>query len=192
MDEDGTSNGAGRIMTKTQPKRPLTVDDIDRMTTRQLRFYAEQAKIKNAVDLPEEELVRTMKAAVDTLTLEISDAWLKKNSAAMVKATSGQTTPVAGSASRTKVWFRIMADIKATGDAPVFAGHNGHAIMVHRNKWVPLPVTYLPCFQNAVETRVMVNKDGSTQTRKVPRYNFQTMPLNDERQPPEGDYDYAG
>ena len=179
-------------MTETPSKRPLTVDDIDRMSLRQLRFYAVQAKIKNAVDLPEEELVKTMKAAVNTLALDISESLLKPDRTIKAKATSDQTTSVAGSASRTKVWFRIMADIKATGDAPVFAGHNGHAIMVHRNKWVPLPVTYLPCFQNAVETRVMVNKDGSTQTRQVPRYNFQTMPLNDERQPPEGDYDYVG
>lgn len=183
-------------MTQTPLKRPLTVDDIDRMSLRQLRFYAVQAKIKNAVDMTEEELVKTMKTAVDTLTLDISDAWLKPKTTAKVKATPDQTTPdpmtVAKPSGRTKVWFRIMADSRATGDAPVFAGHNGHAIMVHRNKWVPLPVTYLPCFENAVETRVTVNKDGSTTTRQVPRYNFQTSPLNDERQPPEGDYDYAG
>ena len=87
---------------------------------------------------------------------------------------------------RERIWFKLNADQRIAGDAPVFASSNGNAIMIHRNEWVPLPVEYMPCFADAVETVAVMQKNGDIKMTDVLRYNYQTQPLTDINQPPDG------
>ena len=91
-----------------------------------------------------------------------------------------------------RLWFKLMPDQKAGGDAPVFAALQGQSIMVHRNTWVPLPKKYLSCFKDAVETVMTMLEDGSNKISHVPRYNYQVKPLTDIDTPPDGGVEDEG
>lgn len=143
--------------------------DIERMSEDQLRTYAKQHKVENYDVLDADSLEKALIATVEG------------------HAKPADPKPDGDSEKdRKRVWFKLLADQRATGDAPVFASYNGNAIMVHRNKWVPLPIEYLPCFTDAVEKQVTIQKDGSSKESDVPRYNFQYQPLTDINTPPDG------
>ena len=137
------------------------------MTEDQLRAAGQSLGLANAKDLSVDELEKALKQTIST-------------SAAKV-----ESKPETPKHDKDRVWFKLMPDQKAAGDAPVFAGLQGQTIMVHRNTWVPLPKKYLPCFRDAVETIVTTLKDGTTRTSDVPRYNFQIQPLTNVNTPPD-------
>ena len=150
-------------------EKTLTVSDISRMSEGQLRAYGKEYGVENADSLPVDDLAKKLTTVVEGSG--VPDKPKKK----------------AKKDERKRVWFKVMPDQRAAGDAPVFASVNGKTVMVHRNKWVPLPKTYLSCFRDAVETVVTTLKDGSTRLSQVPRYNFQTRPLTDINSPPDGE-----
>ena len=155
-------------------EKTLTVSDISRMSEGQLRAYGKEYGVENADALPVDDLARQ-------LTTVVQGAGAPAKPAKKGKKKDD----------RKKVWFKVMPDQRAAGDAPVFISLNGDTCLVHRNKWVPLPKTYLTCFTGAVETAVTTLKDGSTRTSDVPRYNFQTRPLTDINSPPDGEASHA-
>ena len=155
--------------------KKLTISDIERMSEDQMRSVGKHYNVANADTLPVDQLESFLKAAIEH-----------------PQPVAGKTDSTSKKDDRKRVWFKLMADQNIGGDAPVFAALQGNSIMVHRNTWVPLPVSFLPCFSDAVETVVTTLKDGSTRTNDVPRYNFMVLPLTDINTPPESGEAMAG
>ena len=82
------------------------------------------------------------------------------------------------SATVDRCWFKVMAGSRPDEKGPVFAAINGQSVLIKRNHWVQLPTSYLPVFEDALSSEVVVSEDGkSSVVRDVPRFNYEVRSL---------------
>lgn len=81
-----------------------------------------------------------------------------------------------------RCWFRVMSGSRPDEKGPVFAAVNGDSVLIKRNHWVELPTHFLPVFEDAVSSEVIIDADGKNSTvRDVPRFNFEVRSRSEGR-----------
>lgn len=79
-----------------------------------------------------------------------------------------------------RCWFRVMSGSRPDEKGPVFAAVNGDSVLIKRNHWVELPTHFLPVFEDALSSEVIIADDGKSSTvRDVPRFNFEVRSISD-------------